>query len=455
MGCTTTQLRGPGDSLNPTTLSMLYRPFPTQLDSQSRIMYLRSESESGELSASTVDHIVPSQRVRKPELWASCAVDVPEPWRADVVEKLKQVQALYNMKEGWTVTKEMKVDRDINQQTRPAEDSEWDIVRSDGLINESGLAILSVLMNYRLRGRYDSMWENGGVVDSLGRDTRITYLRTKRKMFIIRDMVHLTHEIFLKDETIISISFSIPTPKCPPQRGIVRTHCYFQCWILRPIRDTDNASLHKTHVTLMTHIDPKGTIGHLGKPYYYNLFGAKPVQTLRSYIHKQTSAHGYRRIRQSMYNFFVSQNREETIHDVSGNEEDTDDTPGFYDEVKNLNAKRDKVPVSKLIDRRLRYHGVKNPPPASLKKHKPKEKVAPIDIPSKRRRTKDHIPLPANQRQSNEEVMDEEKVPTPANHSLTIHNENSSTAGNSIKIIESSGSVPTPVFVRASQRILI
>ena len=88
-------------------------------------------------------------------------------------------------------------------------------MRSDGLINESGLAILSVLMNYRLRGRYDSMWEDGGVVDTLGRDTRITYLRTKRKMFIIRDMVLLTHEIFLKDETIISLAFSIKTAKCP------------------------------------------------------------------------------------------------------------------------------------------------------------------------------------------------------------------------------------------------
>jgi len=451
MGCTLTQTRGPGDGSNPTTLSMLYQPFPNQLDSQSRLLYLRTESETGE-SSSKHDQTVPSQRVHKAELWATCAGDVPEPWRLNVVEKLKQVQALYNMKEGWNVTKEMKVDRDINQQTRHAEDSEWDIVRSDGLINESGLAILSVLMNYRLRGRYDSMWESGGVVDSLGRDTRITYLRTKRKMFIIRDMVLLTHEIFLKDETIISLSFSIKTAKCPPQRGVVRTYCKFQCWILRPIRDTDNASLHKTHVTLMTHIDPRGTVGHLGKPYYYNLFGAKPVQNLRSYIHKQTSAHGYRRIRQSMYNFFVSQNREETIHDISDNEA-SGDSPGFYDEVKNLNAKWDKVPVSKLIDRRLRYHGVKNPPPASPKKTKAKDKVTPIDISSKRRRSQDCKPLPDNQRRFS--VEEDEKTPTATNRSLT-QNEYSSTAGNSVKIIESSGGVtPETAVVRASQRVQV
>jgi len=453
MGCTMTQTRAPGDALNPTTLSMLYRPFPPQLDSRSRLLYLRPDSESGEPSTSTPDQIVPSQRVRKPELWASCAVDVPEPWRLEVVEKLKQLQALYNMKDGWNVTKQMKVDRDINQQTRPAEDSEWEIVRSDGLINESGLTILSVLMNYRLRGRYDSMWENGGVVDSLGRDTRITYLRTKRKMFIIRDMVHLTHEIFLRDETIISLSFSIKTAKCPPQKGIVRTHCNFQCWILRPIRDTDNASLHKTHVTLMTHIDPKGTIGHLGKPYYYNLFGAKPVQNLRSYIHKQTTAHGYRRIRQSMYNFFVSQNREETIHDISDNEA-TGDSPGFYDEVKNLNPKWDKVPVSKLIDRRLRYHGVKNPPPASPKRAKAKN-VAPIDEPSKQRGTQDHKPFCFNDgRVAAEEDV---KTPTTKNDSFT-QNEYSSTAGYSTKVAESSGGhVPKQALAvaRNSQRIMI
>lgn len=288
-------------------------------------------------------------------------------------------------------------------------------------------------------------------MNSLGRDTRITYLRTKRKMFIIRDMVHLTHEIFLRDETIISLSFSIKTAKCPPQRGVVRTHCNFQCWILRPIRDTDNASLHKTHVTLITHIDPKGTIGHLGKPYYYNLFGAKPVQTLRSYIHKQTSAHGYRRIRQSMYNFFVSQNHEETIHDISDNEA-SGDSPGFYDEVKNLNAKWDKIPVSKLIDRRLRYRGVKNPPPAP-KKPKAKKKIAPIDIPSKQRKSQDHKPLFDNQRGS--AVEDDEKTPTTTNLSLT-QNEYSSTAGNSIKIIDSGGGlVSKPKVGRASQRIII
>jgi hypothetical protein len=446
MGCTLTQTRGPGDSSNLTTLSMLYKPFPNQFDSQSRLLYQRTDPSSSKL-----DHTVPSQRVHKAELWAACAGDVPEPWGLNVVEKLKQAQALYNMKEGWNVTKEMKVDRDINQQTRHAEDSEWDIVRSDGLINESGLAILSVLMNYRLRGRYDSMWESGGVVDSLGRDTRITYLRTKRKMFIVRDMVLLTHEIFLKDETIISLSFSIKTAKCPPQRGVVRTHCKFQCWILRPIRDTDNASLHKTHVTLMTHIDPRGTVG-LGKPYYYNLFGAKPVQNLRSYIHKQTSAHGYRRIRQSMYNFFVSQNREETIHDISDNEA-SGDSPGFYDEVKNLNAKLDKVPVSKLIDRRLRYRGVKNPPPASPKKPKARDKVTPIDIPSKQRRSLDCKPLPEDQRRST--VEGDEKTPTATNRSLT-HNEYSSSAGNSVKVIESSSAVkPENVVVHASQRVQV
>jgi len=345
MGCTVTQRCNADVTLNPTTLSMLDKPFPPQPGSQTRLDYFAAQQH----------HTVPSQRTHKHELWALCTIDIPEPWRSDVIEKLKQVQALYNMKNGWYVKSKMRVERDINWQTRPAEDSEWDIVRSDCLINESGLATLSVLMNYRLREYYDSMWEIGSVLDSLGKDTRITYLRTRRKMFIVRDMVHLTHDIFLRDETIISLSFSISTKQCPPQRGVIRSHLYFQCWILKPIRDTDNASLHKTHVTLITHIDPKGTIGQLGKQHFCNVFGVKPLQNLRSYIHKQTTSKGYRRIRYSMYNFFASNSRDETIHDVS-DDESSDNLTGIYSKVKNLNANLDRDPITMFIDERLRNH---------------------------------------------------------------------------------------------------
>jgi len=141
MGCTVVQRCDPTVSLNPATMSMLEKPFPRQ-----PVRFRRSKSVPG-----WSDHTVPSQRVHNHELWASCAIDIPEPWKSEVVEKLKQVQALYKMKKGWIVKSKMQDERDINWQTRPTEDSEWDIVRSDCLINDSALAIFSVLMNYRLR----------------------------------------------------------------------------------------------------------------------------------------------------------------------------------------------------------------------------------------------------------------------------------------------------------------
>jgi len=283
-------------------------------------------------------------------------------------------------------------------------------------------------------------------LDSLGRDTRITYLRTRRKMLLVRDMVHLTHDIFLRDETIISLSFSVNTSQCPPLRGVIRSQCNFQCWILKPIRDTDNASLHKTHVTQITHIDPKGTIGHLGKQYFYNIFGVKPLKSLRKYIHKQTTSKGYRRIRHSMYNFFASSNREESIHEVSDNE-CSSDSIGFYNEIKKLNPEWDRDPITMFIDQRLRSQDRKDKEPGNNKAEKPE---VGIKVASKQALSEDLI----SPEQRSVSVGVNETTPDCTNVSWTV-NENSSTAGLSSSLFEAGGPPQKPITERASQRIVV
>jgi hypothetical protein len=271
-------------------------------------------------------------------------------------------------------------------------------------------------MNNKLRCQWDTINESRTIVNTLGRDTRIVHVRTKRKMLLVRDMLLLTHEIFLRDETIISLSFSINNKKCPPIRGVPRMNCSFYCWILRPIRDSENTSLHKTHVTLLSHIDPRGRTGNLGKGYFYNIFGSKPIQNLRTFIHQQNSKKGYCRIRQSMYDLYARQNREETIHG------DSVENEGFYHEVRHMSPKWDKDPVSKLICPKLRYRCMKRSPRSNAK-----NRTNQMAKPNEMRKVK---------MQSIGELRPNAREATPTGSNLSTHGmETSSTAGNTIEVL--------------------
>lgn len=164
---------------------------------------------------------------------------------------LKEAEALLEEQEGW---EEIKLkSRFVRGYRRKAAGGLY-VIKGEGEINRTPEEIVAALADTQNKGRYDTMFESGSIVETINETTEIVYQKYKSKGPVsARDFCLLQKRFEFPGGKIVNIGTSINHTLCPETK-FVRAHLFMGCHFLTP------TGPNTTHDVYMVYVDIRGSV---------------------------------------------------------------------------------------------------------------------------------------------------------------------------------------------------